>query len=69
MPRTSPYDGWTLIYDGDFGAADGGRALGYATTEPSAPPAGAIPTVSGTGLVMFSILVVGAGFALLRRRL
>jgi hypothetical protein len=67
VPRSNPYDSWVLIYDGDFGAADGGRALGYATTAASAPPE-AIPAVSARGLAILTILLAGAGFALLRRQ-
>jgi hypothetical protein len=68
VPRPSPYDGWFLIYDGDFGAADGGRALGYATTEASAAPLEAIPTTSPAGAIVLTILIAGAGWAAVRWR-
>ena len=70
VPRSSPYDGWYLIYDADFGAADGGRALGYATTEPTGPPAppAAIPAVSGFGLLILACLLLTSGIATLRRQ-
>jgi hypothetical protein len=30
VPRSNPNDDWTLIYTADYGAGDGGKALGYA---------------------------------------
>lgn len=68
VPRPSPYDGWYLIYDADFGAADGGRALGYATSEATAPPAPptAIPTVSWVGWLIFGCLLLTSGLVTLR---
>lgn len=68
VPRSSPYEGWYLIYDGDFGAANGGRALGYATTEASAAPLEAIPTMSSAGTLVLSVLLAVAGWAALRAR-
>jgi hypothetical protein len=68
VPRPSPYEGWYLIYDGDFGAADGGRALGYATTEAPPAPLEAIPTMSSAGSLVFSVLLAVAGWAAARSR-
>ncbi len=70
VPKASPYDGWYLIYDADFGAADGGRSLGYATTEPTDPPApsAAIPAVTGFGWLIFAGLLLISGIATLRWR-
>ena len=65
VPRSSPAVVWVLMYDGDFGAADGGRALGYATVAPLAVIA-AIPTVSPLGLLVLVILLTAAGVAILR---
>jgi hypothetical protein len=64
VPRTSPTEGWVLMYDADFGV-DGGLALGYATTAASAL-FGAIPTVTPLGFLLFAVLVAAAGFAALR---
>jgi len=38
VPNTDPDADWVIIYDADFGSADGGKALGYATLTPPAPP-------------------------------
>jgi Periplasmic copper-binding protein (NosD)/FlgD Ig-like domain len=38
VPNSAPGADWVIIYDADFGAADGGKALGYATLTPPAPP-------------------------------
>ena len=67
VPRSSPYDSWYLIYDADFGAADGGRALGFATTEASTPPP-AVPASTGAGAVVLACLIVGLGLGVLRSR-
>jgi len=65
VPRTSPSEGWVLMYDADFGV-DGGLALGYATTE-AALILNEIPTVSTLGVLVLMLLVAAAGFAALRR--
>ena len=65
VPRTSPAEGWVLMYDADFGV-DGGLALGYATTE-AALVLNEIPTVSTLGVLAQMLLVAAAGFAVLRR--
>jgi len=64
VPRTSPAEGWVLMYDADFGV-DGGLALGYATTA-VAPLLSSIPTVSPLGVLLLMLLVAAAGFAALR---
>jgi len=33
-PNSSPDSAWVIVYDSDFGAGDGGKALGYALLEP-----------------------------------
>jgi len=38
VPNTDPNADWVIIYDADFGSADGGKALGYATLTPPTPP-------------------------------
>ena len=38
VPNTNPDADWVIIYDADFGSSDGGKALGYATLTPPAPP-------------------------------
>jgi len=38
VPNSNPNANWVIIYDADFGAADGSKALGYATLTPPAPP-------------------------------
>jgi len=38
VPNTNPDADWVIIYDADFGSADGGKALGYATLTPPTPP-------------------------------
>ncbi|RIK59540.1 hypothetical protein DCC62_28655, partial [candidate division KSB1 bacterium] len=38
VPNSNPNADWMIIYDANFGAADGGLALGYATLTPPAPP-------------------------------
>ena len=38
VPNTNPDADWVIIYDADFGSADGGKALGYATLTPPIPP-------------------------------
>ena len=38
VPNTDPDADWVIIYDADFGSADGGKALGYATLSPPLPP-------------------------------
>jgi len=65
VPRSSPAAPWVLMYDGDFGAADGGRALGYATVA-AEPMIAAIPTVSPLGILVLVILLTAAGVAILR---
>lgn len=39
VPSSDSDAGWTIVYDADFGSSDGGKALGYATLDLSAPPA------------------------------
>ncbi|MFC1570054.1 hypothetical protein ACFL4L_07445 [bacterium] len=34
VPNTEPDSNWVIIYDADFGAGDGNKALGYATLVP-----------------------------------
>jgi hypothetical protein len=34
VPNTNPDADWVIIYNADFGSADGGKALGYATLSP-----------------------------------
>jgi len=38
VPNTEPADDWVIVYDADYGAGDGGKALGYATLTPPPPP-------------------------------
>ena len=38
VPYINPDDEWVIMYDADFGSADGGKALGYTTAKPPAPP-------------------------------
>ena len=38
VPNTDPDADWVIVYDADFGSAEGGKALGYATLAPPAPP-------------------------------
>ncbi len=38
VPNTDPDADWVIVYDADFGSADGGKALGYATLTPPTPP-------------------------------
>ncbi len=38
VPNSNPNADWMIIYDADFGVADGSKALGYATLTPPAPP-------------------------------
>jgi hypothetical protein len=38
VPNTDPDADWVIVYDADFGSADGGKALGYATLTPPPPP-------------------------------
>ena len=38
VPNSDPDADWVIIYDADFGAVDGGKALGYATLTPPSPP-------------------------------
>jgi len=35
---SDPSAAWVIVYDADFGSADGGKALGYATLSPPLPP-------------------------------
>ena len=65
VPRSSPSEGWVLMYDADFGT-DGGLALGYATTA-GAPVINAIPAVSTPGALVLVILLTLAGVVALRR--
>ena len=37
VSTTTPDNGWTVIYDADFGSGDGGKALGYLTMSPPVP--------------------------------
>ncbi|MDZ7304359.1 MAG: right-handed parallel beta-helix repeat-containing protein [candidate division KSB1 bacterium] len=38
VPNSNPNADWVIIYDADFGVADGSKALGYATLTPPPPP-------------------------------
>lgn len=38
VPSSNFEDGWTIIYDADYGSVDGGKALGYFQLDPPAPP-------------------------------
>ena len=38
VPNTDLDADWVIIYDADFGSGDGGKAIGYATLTPPAPP-------------------------------
>ncbi len=42
VPNSNPDAGWTIIYNADFGEADGGISLGYATTPGMPPPVGGV---------------------------
>jgi hypothetical protein len=64
VPRSSPFHPWVLIYDADFGAADGGRALGYATV--AAQAVDAIPLNSGSALLAWAVLLAVVGVTALR---
>jgi len=49
VPRTSTADPWIIIYDADYGSADGGLALGYTGTIPPTPtPTPTVPTPTPT---------------------
>lgn len=37
VPQSNPDDPWVIVYDADYGAGDGGKALGYATLTPPEP--------------------------------
>jgi len=39
VPNSDPDADWVIVYDADFGSADGGKALGYATLTPPVRPA------------------------------
>jgi len=39
VPYINPDDEWIIMYDADFGSADGGKALGYTTATAPIPPA------------------------------
>jgi len=56
---------WVIVYDADYGAADGGKALGY--TGLSAPPPPPLPIVSLWGLAALGLLLAG-GLAARQRR-
>ena len=56
---------WVIVYDADYGAADGGKALGYTGLSAPLPPA--LPIVSGLGLAVLGLLLVG-GLALRLRK-
>jgi hypothetical protein len=66
VPRTSTTEGWVLMYDADFGAADGGLALGYAKTASAPAPAAAIPMVSPLGFLVLILLLALTGVAAIR---
>ena len=38
VPNSDPDADWVIVYNADFEAADGGKALGYATLTPPTPP-------------------------------
>jgi len=38
VPSSNIDDGWTVIYDADYGSGDGGKALGYLTLGPPSAP-------------------------------
>jgi hypothetical protein len=65
VPRSSPSEGWLLMYGADYGAADGGLALGYATTAAVSLING-IPAVSPFGVLTLTLLIAVAGLAALR---
>jgi len=63
VPTTGPDASWMVVYDADFGAGDGGKALGYAvSTRPTAPsPPGStfyLPLVMGGFTPMPDLRVV-----------
>lgn len=68
VPRSTPFAPWILVYDADFGAADGGRALGYATVEGEALPAAAVPFLGSLGILALVGLMAAAAVAVLRVR-
>jgi hypothetical protein len=55
---------WTIMYDADYGAADGGKALGYTGMTATPPPP--LPTVSQWGMASLGLLLL-AGLALTLR--
>jgi hypothetical protein len=64
VPRSSPGEEWVLMYDADFGA-DGGLALGYASTA-GAALINVIPTAAPLGSLVLVILLTLAGLLALR---
>ena len=52
-PSTNPDAEWVIIYDADFGLADGGKALGYTTATPPLP----IP-ISNSALFLGVFLII-----------
>ena len=49
VPNTDLDADWVIIYDADFGSGDGGKAIGYATLTPPAPP---LDEISGEGFIL-----------------
>ncbi len=65
VPRSGDDGNWVLMYDGDYGAGDGGVALGYASVE-ATPPRNGIPAASWPAALFFVLLLAGAGVLAMR---
>ena len=66
VPNTDPAAPWTIIYDADYGSADGGKSLGWIGLTPPEPPFEYfyLPVifkshVSGPDLVVNEVVAVG----------
>ena len=63
VPQSNPDADWVIIYDADFGSADGGKALGYFSVKPPAP----IP-LSDTAIVVAIALMMLTLFFVYRKK-
>ncbi|MGD8456374.1 MAG: sortase [Anaerolineales bacterium] len=49
VPKSDPDDPWLVVYDADYGAADGDLALGYFTIDPQLAPVATPSALPDTG--------------------